>query len=1268
MRKITICIWSDKKNQTKYEDIGVIESDTLLSLIQRNKKKLKIVDGQQYVYAWIERKPGKSDIENTLAELFTDTFFITKVEFERRFYLKYKMSSIKYKFKESHVLSKLEAADILIDQEVKLCIPLNAKQKNFEFQVRPFDSKQISEEVDIKFHTLISNYFTTTEEGFILNIVSSSKSGASFIDSKYLKSNKLPDTLNEEYVKRNQILQPSPREYVEFEDLNIRLKACYIKFPPKVKGKKINLLQILDFFPMRSSVVAIMYRKKNGVAEHLKTDDQGGNMRINKVFSGNVLNDHITKILNRKSESNHKIGRAKDKLDKMYSENHLTMIVELVPDKSFIEINILSSGTIYVVYNRYTQLITSGNIKCLTHILRNVFDDLKAFSNILYEFDVDSPTIIQDDKVEVLGLVHHYSYELKFDKMKWDNVKQSIESKLKGYLFKILKSEISVVKANGRQRRKTKIDLLYTPSDLEEAEVKSFTLKIKQKKKDEVVTDLQLRDETFKYAIIEYENENEENTFVDGVNLSVESHWIDGTYDSSVFIKSMILALEGKTDDVLDGDSSRKRRRGDDKKQTNRKQTKQKKVEVAAKKDADPAAEKAPNTAAKPTAVAEKDEFIDKMDDLEQYLISTGFNVEKSGGKVNSCEDVVTRFDSEQSRLEASDPKLFAWKTNYDAFSKKTSNQNNSKMTKFENSKSVGNQDYSYDAICPNVPKVVSADEFNSNKESVLYGIRTGSDATKCKDNVYICPRYWCPNSRVSVLDPEHCSGENAVESVHIYPYFLKPASHKRGLILPCCGKRNKNYELQDGIVDSTACTNKFTPKYKKIVKNDSINQLFDVGVRHLEDLNVENAFMSAFNLENNPTQLILDKMSIRDFLLVNAGHNVRAFYDPEMKQDDKFDDFIKEKDTRTFIEDFGFNMKGKHRTDNRNMIFIIYNALVNFREYLKSDVKKIHEDFIGFAHFRWFNSSNTGVLFIEDADDTKGALKINIKKSAISSDFNNKYCCFCERDGYVTPIFGPAESGLASVKSDIVSKITDKVKGDSAADHAESILGKGKLPDKYVLDFNLRICGCVSANTFIPFDKQFNVLTNETITYAILPSVKITDQNIKSVTDKYAEMKILHESTENGGIYFPQIDYTLYASEENFQQTTPMLFDWFSPTTRKEKICSIAGMKEVQNVMDDLYYLRHQLNPMLLQDKVDYLNDIYDLSEELARCLLQVFDVDRLFEGSLKSAESGTKKIQYDPTQSDLAEIFSEYRNPYMNMFDTTLDDLNTDFVTLEI
>ena len=79
------------------------------------------------------------------------------------------------------------------------------------------------------------------------------------------------------------------------------------------------------------------------------------------------------------------------------------------------------------------------------------------------------------------------------------------------------------------------------------------------------------------------------------------------------------------------------------------------------------------------------------------------------------------------------------------------------------------------------------------NPSSFSYALKTGSDQKTCSQNYYICPRFWCPLSKVSIsAENEGCpiSGENPVPRIenNIHPYFLKPSSHQEGLLLPCCG------------------------------------------------------------------------------------------------------------------------------------------------------------------------------------------------------------------------------------------------------------------------------------------------------------------------------------------------------------------------------------------------------------------------------------------------------------------------------------------------
>ena len=106
----------------------------------------------------------------------------------------------------------------------------------------------------------------------------------------------------------------------------------------------------------------------------------------------------------------------------------------------------------------------------------------------------------------------------------------------------------------------------------------------------------------------------------------------------------------------------------------------------------------------------------------------------------------------------------------------------------------------------------------------------------------------------------------------------------------------------------------------------------------------------------------------------------------------------------------------------------------------------------------------------------------------------------------------------------------------------------------------------------------------------------------------------------------------------------------------KEEKRKGKTGEWKLKDIANDLYYLRHSLHPMVLDVKMKYLMQKYAVTENLARCLLQVYDVEGLFEAyqDVEHPVGKTKKISYDPNKSDFAKILNHYRNPYMKMFDS--------------
>lgn len=1272
MREITVRIWSEKDKYNDYV-LNINESDTLLSIIQELNTKDKVNIRDEHLYSWVERDPRESDINNTVLKLFSESFYIDKKEFERKVGLEFNIKDNQY---GSDVVNKLEAAEILRGKNVKFCVGLVSGSIHFEYSINPLkDLGKISypnNNISLDFNFLICNHQLSMKEKLTLNLVTSKDPKNSFINFNYLKSNKTP---SDQPIQKLMELEREDKSMIKF---------CCFKFPPKISGE-INLQQILDYFPMKSNVAAIMYP---AIPELVGSSQ---NMRINKEFSGNVLNEHITAYINKYNFA----GLLKD--DKDFDKNNfLSMIVEFVPNKSFVHFVIVPNGTVYIAHNRYMRYTMSGSMRCLTELAGNMFKDLKVFSDIFYEFETGASSVFQDNKVHVLDYKTYHLCKLVFnaknDKITWKNSASHVQELLdKSRLFKVLDNSTTTKTYSRKKVTKTKLDVIYTPVNSIDDEMKfvsnyinfeKFTnlykgdedLNTKYVKMDDEV----LRSSPYKYFVIDFDHDDKDH--VTELNFNIESENIIGNYNSIVFISNLLYALRHKsikrsvqnTSDVIEKNA--KKIKEDNKVNANKRKTlpeegvrdnKNRRVTKEMydvkekKKDNTNVVKKKENKKRKADTEkeADKNEIIKKTSKRQEVEEQNAALLEQlflEGGE-RSCVDNSGQND-ELSNLRQADPKLFMWKVNNESIKEnlnRTTNKNSAR-SQFEEAKMKEGELRDYNVICQKPVKVIDSSEFNKNFKN-MYGLRTGSDKNKCEDNVYICPRYWCPTSRVSVSEAQKCpNGENKEDrGEFVNPYFLKPSAHPRGLILPCCGKKPK--ANIGTILESPLCGKNLALNYNKVTDDVIKDKFQDKSVFSLIDPNIESAFQSAFKFDLNPIELILKKMTIQDFLILNGGDNIRSFYDPDIKIENvkkQFNDFLNEDDTKKFMRAFEV---GKLNMDSEQLMFMIFNSIGNFKEYLRSDVRKVFEDFVGFVNFSWF-SKDTGLLFFTKDKQNVKQIYFNYDKSIISSRFE-KYCCFYSQDdGYITPIYSNNSGNLATLKTDILKQIVDNKK-DPVKNYIHTNINRED-PEQYVLDYNLRICGFISKdanNIFIPFTEHFKIMPNTK--YKFISSLKLKDK--KATTTLYNKFGIKYV-TEGNDIYLPDIDY-LYSNKEDKPTT---VFNLFNPVNQNP-ICAINNIDNVKKTLNDLYYLRHPLNPMSLGDKIKYLKS-QNISEDLARCMLQVYDIDGLFERTLKIGMNGkTKKINYDPDESDFAKIMAKYQNPYMNMF-ANIDEVSNSLGSL--
>ena len=117
---------------------------------------------------------------------------------------------------------------------------------------------------------------------------------------------------------------------------------------------------------------------------------------------------------------------------------------------------------------------------------------------------------------------------------------------------------------------------------------------------------------------------------------------------------------------------------------------------------------------------------------------------------------------------------------------------------------------------------------------------------------------------------------------------------------------------------------------------------------------------------------------------------------------------------------------------------------------------------------------------------------------------------------------------------------------------------------------------------------------------------------------------------------------------------------------TRSENTTrAMANRKEtdIDDILLDVYYLRHRLNPMLDAQKIEYMTTKYDISPDLSKCLLRVHDLRSLLDESkspdaphngkesrsifVNLIEDGTPTIDNVPSKSYMRTFLKHGRPP---------------------
>ena len=287
--------------------------------------------------------------------------------------------------------------------------------------------------------------------------------------------------------------------------------------------------------------------------------------------------------------------------------------------------------------------------------------------------------------------------------------------------------------------------------------------------------------------------------------------------------------------------------------------------------------------------------------------------------------------------------------------------------------------------------------------DSYTYSIKAGSTKDKREKYYYICPKIWCPLSKISMTDAQLkknkniCpTGENpiilkdktwetinekgkVIESAR-YPYYLT-GTHPKGYDVPCCGKKDKRKDLEESnklisikyIKDdykSLAFKDRYTvlpPQLSKILGNNEdcvgiVKNITNCFVKKgIDNKNNQYFILSLISLLNNNNiktikefyNIFNKNINVLDYIELNNGNTMKLYINEnisiyEKKNFIEFKKWISNKNNKNYIEKM--NLKNmiknlekieEYEYDNKN----IYNNII-LREFM------IYNSFMNFKSY----------------------------------------------------------------------------------------------------------------------------------------------------------------------------------------------------------------------------------------------------------------------------------------------------------------------------
>ena len=399
-------------------------------------------------------------------------------------------------------------------------------------------------------------------------------------------------------------------------------------------------------------------------------------------------------------------------------------------------------------------------------------------------------------------------------------------------------------------------------------------------------------------------------------------------------------------------------------------------------------------------------------------------------------------------------------------------------------------------------------------------------------------------------------------------------------------------------------------------------------------------------------------------YIFLNNGYNLKTYYnsDKNITEWNNYVGFkewflnFEKKKKSNYIYEFNLDsvldavkkiksIKDLIKNDEYKKIcreYIIYNSLKSYLLYIESDISKTIDDIYSLLHFDWLNPKQKNIFVIEDGKDM---INIHIAKYYNMIPYVNQvrdFCFIVNYDNTSYPVVKVLKSrdehniNFTFSEDNWVNKLVNtfmknyKMTNEKPQDNTEKYILVKLINDvnilkhgirAYLIDYNYKCCGLLLNNDISVLLKDYEELNMiEDVSDSNYKKLYINEIQSMNLSIKKDDANDLFEKLntdhgmkhliDNKGIYtlntqyIPNVDDSYNNTFIQYSDNTTIIDFGRKYMESQHKYLNmlhkLSHIAQTYKYKTDLYYVKHELNPMNSDRKIDVITHI--LEEEFKK------------------------------------------------------------------